>query len=142
MIALVLYIPAKTKAGTVNDISLAIEFAIAAMSLNLVLGYTGIISLGHSAFFGIGMYTTAILVVNYGWSQGWTLYAAAAIAFVVGLPHRPPGAAVDRHLPRPRDARAGRAVPDPRQVEQVGVADRMVRPASTACPTTRSRRGR
>ncbi len=84
VIALVLYIPAKTKAGTVGDITLAIEFAIAAMSLNLVLGYTGIISLGHSAFFGIGMYTTAILVVNYGWSQGWTLYAAAAIAFVVG----------------------------------------------------------
>ena len=34
------------------------------------------ISLGHSAFFGIGMYTTAILVVDYGWSQGWTFYAA------------------------------------------------------------------
>ncbi|MET0908682.1 MAG: branched-chain amino acid ABC transporter permease [Ilumatobacteraceae bacterium] len=84
VIALILYIPAKTNAGTVNDITLAIEFAIAALSLNLVLGYTGIISLGHSAFFGIGMYTTAILVVNYGWSQGWTLFAAAAVAFAVG----------------------------------------------------------
>ena len=54
------------------------------MSLNLVLGYAGMISLGHSAFFGMGVYTTAILVPDYGWSQGWTFFAAAVITFVVG----------------------------------------------------------
>ena len=84
VVAFVLYIPTKTEVGTVGDMTLAIELAIAVMSLNLVLGYAGIISIGHSAFFGIGMYTTAILVVRYGWGQGWTLYVAAAIAFVVG----------------------------------------------------------
>ncbi|MET0146053.1 MAG: branched-chain amino acid ABC transporter permease [Ilumatobacteraceae bacterium] len=84
VVGVVLYIPARTQLGTVGDITVAIEFAIAAISLNLVLGYTGIISLGHSAFFGIGMYTTAILVVEYGWSPGWTFYMAAAVAFVVG----------------------------------------------------------
>ena len=42
------------------------------------------ISLGHSAFFGLGGYTTAILVSEYGWSQGWTIYIAAAMAFVAG----------------------------------------------------------
>ena len=57
-----MYIPTKTTSGTIGDITLAFEYAIAAMSLNLVLGYAGIISIGHSAFFGLGMYTTAILV--------------------------------------------------------------------------------
>lgn len=84
VVAVVVYIPTKTTAGTIGDFTLAFEYAIAAMSLNLVLGYTGIISLGHSAFFGLGMYTTAVLVTRYNWSQGWTFYVAAAIAFVIG----------------------------------------------------------
>ena len=84
VVAFVLYIPTKTETGTVGDMTLAFQLAIAVMSLNLVLGYAGIISIGHSAFFGLGMYTTGILVVRYGWPQGWTLFVAAAITFVVG----------------------------------------------------------
>ena len=84
VVAAVLYIPTKTEVGTIGDMTLAAQLAIAAMSLNLVLGYGGVISIGHSAFFGIGGYTTAVLVDRYGWSQGWTFYVAAAIAFVVG----------------------------------------------------------
>ena len=49
---------------------MASQLIIAAMSLNLVLGYAGLVSLGHSAFFGIGVYTTAILVKDHGWSPG------------------------------------------------------------------------
>ena len=64
--------------------TLAIELAIAAMSLNLVLGYAGIISIGHSAFFGLGMYTTGILVVRYGWPRAGRCSSPPAIAFVVG----------------------------------------------------------
>ena len=75
VVAFVIYIPTKTEAGTVGDMTLAIELAIAVMSLNLVLGFAGIISIGHSAFFGLGMYTTGVLVVRYGWPQGWTLFA-------------------------------------------------------------------
>ena len=36
-------------------------FSILSMSLNLLLGFTGIISLGHAAFFGVGAYATAVL---------------------------------------------------------------------------------
>ncbi|CAB4853571.1 unannotated protein [freshwater metagenome] len=57
----------------------------AAMSLNLLLGFTGQISLGHSAFFGIGVYTTAIGVTRWGWSPFVTLPVAFAVAFVVGV---------------------------------------------------------
>ena len=40
-------------------------FIVAAMSLNLLLGYTGQLSLGHVAFFGIGAYTSALLSLGF-----------------------------------------------------------------------------
>jgi branched-chain amino acid transport system permease protein len=40
--------------------------AIAALGFNLLLGYTGLLSFGHSAFFGIGAYTIALLAQNLG----------------------------------------------------------------------------
>jgi branched-chain amino acid transport system permease protein len=40
-------------------------FTIAAMSLNLLLGYTGQLSLGHVAFFGIGAYTSALISLGF-----------------------------------------------------------------------------
>jgi len=40
-------------------------YAILAISLNLVVGYTGLLSLAHAAFFGIGAYATAILLTEY-----------------------------------------------------------------------------
>jgi branched-chain amino acid transport system permease protein len=49
-----------------------------------VLGYTGVISIGHSAFYGLGGYATGILVTRYDWSPGWTIYAGVVIAFVAG----------------------------------------------------------
>jgi branched-chain amino acid transport system permease protein len=80
----VLWFPTRAATGTVGQATDAFVLIIAAMSLNLVLGYAGQISLGHSAFFGIGAYTTAILVRDHGWGHGWTFFAAAALAFVVG----------------------------------------------------------
>ena len=43
-------------------------FAVLALSLNLLLGYTGQLSLGHAAFFGIGAYTSALLTLRLEWS--------------------------------------------------------------------------
>jgi branched-chain amino acid transport system permease protein len=45
--------------------------AILAMSLDLLLGFTGIASLGHAAFLGLGAYMTAILAVRYNFGLGW-----------------------------------------------------------------------
>ncbi|HUF99169.1 MAG TPA: branched-chain amino acid ABC transporter permease [Ilumatobacter sp.] len=70
----------RTGLGLLTD---AIILAIAVTGLNLITGYTGQISIGHSAFFGLGAYTTAILV-DRGWSHGWTFPVAAIVAFVVG----------------------------------------------------------
>ena len=83
-VAFILYIPTTTEVGTILDMTFAFEMAAVAMALNLVMGYGGIVSLGHSFYFGLGAYTMAVLVDHYGWTQGWTLYVAAVFGFVVG----------------------------------------------------------
>jgi branched-chain amino acid transport system permease protein len=50
-----------------------------ALSLNLVLGYTGQLNLGQSAFFGIGAYVSTILIKTYGWNF-WLAGLVAVIA--------------------------------------------------------------
>ena len=59
--------------------------ALFALSLDLILGYAGIVSLGHAAFFGLGAYTAGLLA-RHGWGEPLTgLLAAGAIATVMGL---------------------------------------------------------
>lgn len=61
-----------------------------ALSLNMLMGYAGQISLGHAAFFGIGAYMTAVLSTTYNLSPWLALpaavFAAIAIAYIVGVP--------------------------------------------------------
>jgi len=52
--------------------------ALFAVSLDLILGYAGIVSLGHAAFFGIGAYTAGLLAVH-GWHEPLSGLAAAAL---------------------------------------------------------------
>ncbi len=64
---------------------LASQIAITALfvlSLDLILGFSGIVSLGHAAYFGIGAYTAG-LISKYGWGEPLTGLVAAAI--VAGL---------------------------------------------------------
>jgi branched-chain amino acid transport system permease protein len=56
-----------------------------ALSLNLVLGYTGQLNLGQSAFFGIGAYVSTILIKSYGWNFWLAALVAVAAAGVVGV---------------------------------------------------------
>ena len=63
-------------------------FAIAALSLNLILGYGGLVSFGHAAYLGIGAYAVGILAhhgIHNGFLQfGVAIVASAAIALVIG----------------------------------------------------------
>ncbi len=59
-------------------------FGVLALSLNLLLGYTGQLSLGHAAFFGIGAYTSALLTLTLEWSFWPALAAAIALAGAAG----------------------------------------------------------
>jgi branched-chain amino acid transport system permease protein len=56
-----------------------------AMSLNLVIGYTGQLSLGQSGFFAIGAYVTTVLLKSYGWNFWLAGVAAVLAAGLVGL---------------------------------------------------------
>jgi branched-chain amino acid transport system permease protein len=60
-------------------------YAIAILGLNLLTGFNGQISLGHGAFYGIGAYTTAIMIDKWNIGYGWTIPAAAAVCLVVGF---------------------------------------------------------
>lgn len=64
--------------------AIAVTLAIAILGLNIVTGYSGQISIGHSAFFGIGAYTTMILIADHGWPFLATLPVAGALGFLVG----------------------------------------------------------
>jgi len=63
--------------------------AIFALSLQLMIGYAGLVSLGHAAYFAMAAYATAMLAPEGGAGNGWLLLlgavgAAAALALVVG----------------------------------------------------------
>ena len=90
------------------------------MGLNLLTGYNGQVSIGHGAFFGLGMYTTAILMQSHDWSFTETLPVAAALAFGVGVLVGLSRAAGEGPVSRARHPRARRALP---------AADEPVRPA-------------
>jgi branched-chain amino acid transport system permease protein len=68
---------------------LSVIYAVLALSLNLVVGYTGLLSSGHAAFYGIGAYATAILSTGHGTgffaSMLAGVAAASAAAFLIGV---------------------------------------------------------
>ena len=60
-------------------------YIILTLSLNLVVGYTGLASLGHAAFSCVGAYTSALLALNYGVSPWLGLIIGACVAAVLGV---------------------------------------------------------
>ncbi len=68
-----------------GQLTVALLYASAIAGLNLATGYTGQLSIGHSAFFGLGAYTTGILVAAHNWNPLVTLVPAAALCFATGL---------------------------------------------------------
>lgn len=60
-------------------------FSIGALSLNLILGYTGQASLAHGAFFGIGAYGVAIMMQTLGWSFWIALPLSALMTAFIGF---------------------------------------------------------
>ena len=76
----VLVVPALREGFEVNIFTQAVVFAIIGLSLNVLLGYVGQISLGHQAFVGIGAFTSAYMVSV----QGQSFFVAVVVAMVVG----------------------------------------------------------
>ncbi|MBW2364173.1 MAG: branched-chain amino acid ABC transporter permease [Deltaproteobacteria bacterium] len=70
--------------------NLILVHIIAAIGLQLLTGFTGLLSLGHAAFMGVGAYTSAILITKFGWSFGPSILVAGLVAagfgIIVGIP--------------------------------------------------------
>lgn len=66
-----------------------LTLAVFSTSFNILLGYTGMVSFAHAAFYGVGAYTVALLWLHLGWSPlvGFLLapLTAAVAAFLLGL---------------------------------------------------------
>lgn len=74
----------------ITTLTLALTHAIIAVGLNLLIGYTGQVSLGHAAFYGLAAYTSAILTTTYavplplGMACGIIL--SGVVALLIGIP--------------------------------------------------------
>jgi branched-chain amino acid transport system permease protein len=64
--------------------------ALVAIGLNILVGYTGQISMGHAGFFAVGAFTTVIFIVNWGFPLYIALpiagFISSAFGFILGLP--------------------------------------------------------
>jgi len=65
-------------------ITRALVLAILAMSLDLLLGFTGLASLGQAAYLGVGAYLTAILATKYQFGLGWSFWLVIVFAILIG----------------------------------------------------------
>jgi branched-chain amino acid transport system permease protein len=83
LLAVLLAAPFGLKTYGIYLLSMWAVMSIAAIGLNLTLGYAGQISLAQAAFVGIGAYCAALLTTN-GWSFGSAMALAAVLCFVIG----------------------------------------------------------
>src|SRR6516164_3639227 len=65
-------------------ITRALILAILAMSLDILLGFTGLPSLGQAAYLGIGAYLTAILAAKFNFGLGWDFWLVIILGCSIG----------------------------------------------------------
>ena len=85
LIALAIVVPFLFGPYRVSQFTLVLIYAIAVLGLNLLVGYSGQISLGHGAFFCLGAYTSAILLDRTDVHYLLTVPAAGIVCFVAGF---------------------------------------------------------
>lgn len=86
---LLLVLPPFLSAYHLSMLTKVLIFAIFAMSLDLILGYTGLLSLGHAAFLGVAGYTAGILMIRYDVESFWLvmplgILTAGIVAAIIG----------------------------------------------------------
>ena len=84
-LAFALVLPFVVEGFTVFQLTQVLVYAIAVLGLNLLTGFNGQFSLGHSAFYALGAYTAAIMVDRYEVAFYWTILPAGIICFIGGF---------------------------------------------------------
>ena len=85
LLAIAVALPFVLKNFIIFQLTMVIVYAIAIVGLNLLTGFNGQFSLGHSAFYAIGAYTAAIMMDKGDISYIWTLPAAGIVTFIFGF---------------------------------------------------------
>src|SRR5436853_1950169 len=83
-LAAVLIIVPNTGSFIILLVTRALAFAILVMSLDILLGYTGLASLGQAAYLGVGAYLTAILATKYQFGLGYDFWLVVVLGILVG----------------------------------------------------------
>ncbi len=78
VLIILILLPPLTSSGLAGILTKCLIYAIFALSLNLLCGYTGLFSLGHAAYFGLAAYTSGILLAHLNIESFW-LVALAGI---------------------------------------------------------------
>ena len=81
--AVVIIVP-NTNSFIILLVTRALAFSILVMSLDILLGYTGLASLGQAAYLGVGAYATAILATKYHFGLGWDFWLVLLIGILLG----------------------------------------------------------
>jgi branched-chain amino acid transport system permease protein len=74
----------QTNSFVILLVTRALAFAILAMSLDILLGFTGLPSLGQAAYLGVGAYLTAILATRYQFGLGWDFWVVVVLGILIG----------------------------------------------------------
>ena len=80
-----LVVPLVAQSFLVFQLTQVMVYAVAILGLNLLTGYNGQFSLGHSAFYGIGAYTAAIMMSRWGVPYPLSVAGAGLVCFAVGF---------------------------------------------------------
>lgn len=85
LLAAMIVLPLMVKGFVIFQITMLLVYAIAILGLNLLMGFNGQISIGHSAFYALGAYMTAILTEQSGMHYLLAIPSAGLICFVFGF---------------------------------------------------------
>jgi len=85
VLTVAIVLPFVVKNFVLFQLTLAMIYGVAILGLNLLTGFNGQFSLGHSAFFALGAYTAAIMMDHFEIAYYWTLPAAGLICLVFGF---------------------------------------------------------
>src|SRR5437763_12277003 len=84
-LVLIVLLPFVAKNFFIFQLTMALIYALAILGLNLLTGFNGQFSLGHSAFYAIGAYTAAVLMDQADVPYYWTLPVAGLVRLIIGF---------------------------------------------------------
>lgn len=84
-LAIIVLVPLVLQPFELGKMNRALVISVAILAVNLVVGYGGMLALGHSAFMGIGAFVTASMIQDENWDYWMVIPVVLLVGFVVGI---------------------------------------------------------